>query len=298
VLRRHTRTPPRGDCHGTRAQPVCACAWAAHRCTAGAPAHSPGAPRRWRAEGGGGAQGGYSRVLPRYRAAEVSRRVVPSCAGAYVAGASGSNECPVGSVWIETEAACRTAVTATGKTASSYFARTNSTEPRGCYYYTGGNGSIAFFSNQSVGAGRSVAQPLCAVTIGAPPAVNADARFCAVVHGAGGVYNENTNGLNIKPHAYIHVQSGRRAPAVSRGARQRRRTADGRADARHERVFKHGYSRGTTGVLCGARASVGMGSTRFGCGRVTAAQRSAAVRGCGRGTTSQGDRRVLTGYSV
>ena len=41
-------------------------------------------------------------------------RAVPSCAGAYVFGAAGSNECPSGSVRIVAEAACRTAATATG----------------------------------------------------------------------------------------------------------------------------------------------------------------------------------------
>jgi hypothetical protein len=52
--------PPRGHvyCHGTRVRPLCGTPR-----TAGAPAHSAGAPRRWWVEGGGGAQGGYSRVL-------------------------------------------------------------------------------------------------------------------------------------------------------------------------------------------------------------------------------------------
>jgi hypothetical protein len=90
------------------------------------------------------------------------------CAGAYVFGAAGSNECPAGSVPIETEAACRTASAAAGKTPSSSFVETNTNYPRGCYYYTRDN--IAYFNVHAVGAGRSVAQLLCAAlaTTGAP----------------------------------------------------------------------------------------------------------------------------------
>ena len=91
-----------------------------------------------------------------------------SCAGAYVSGAAGSNECPAGSARIEAEAACRTAVAAAGKTASSIFVETDSAYPRGCYYVT--NSNDAFFNTHAVGAGRSTAQLLCAanVTTGAP----------------------------------------------------------------------------------------------------------------------------------
>ncbi len=92
------------------------------------------------------------------------------CAGAYVAGAAGSNECPAGSVQIETEAACRTAAAAAGKTPGSTFVRTYSTDPRGCFYCSSGIG-MAYFNIDAVGAGRSSAQLLCAAlatTTGAP----------------------------------------------------------------------------------------------------------------------------------
>ncbi len=94
---------------------------------------------------------------------------VPSCAGAYVSGAAGSNACPAGSARIETEAACRTAVTAAGKTPSTLgFVRTDPASPRGCYYTTFGN--YAFFNTHAVGAGWFDEQLLCAalVTTGAP----------------------------------------------------------------------------------------------------------------------------------
>ncbi len=92
---------------------------------------------------------------------------MPSCAGAYVSGAAGSNECPAGSVRIETEAACRTAAAAAGKTFASVV--TLSTAPRGCYYVTSSNN--AYFNTHAVGAGVSSRQLLCAAldTTGAPP---------------------------------------------------------------------------------------------------------------------------------
>ncbi len=89
-----------------------------------------------------------------------------SCAGAYVVGSAGSNECPAGSVRIETEAACRTAVTAAGKTPNSNFLQTSSLRPRGCYLYTNPS-PWAFFNDDAVGAGCSSAQLLCAATTGA-----------------------------------------------------------------------------------------------------------------------------------
>ncbi len=91
---------------------------------------------------------------------------VLSCAGAYVSGADGSNECPAGSARIEAEAACRTAVAAAGKTFAG--ALTDSAFPRGCFT----SGTSAFFNAHAVGVGRSGAQPLCAAlaTTGAPTA--------------------------------------------------------------------------------------------------------------------------------
>jgi hypothetical protein len=95
-------------------------------------------------------------------------RAVLSCAGAYVSGAVWSNECPAGSVRIETEAACRTAAAAAGKTPGSPFVVPSFYTPRGCYYFPAN--SNAYFNPDAVGAGGST-QLLCAAldTTGAPP---------------------------------------------------------------------------------------------------------------------------------
>ncbi len=99
-----------------------------------------------------------------------------SCAGAYVSGASGSNECPAGSVRIEAEAACRIAATAAGKTPASFgFVATWPTSPRGCYY--GNLFDTSYFNTHAVGAGDSFSQLLCAaVTTGAPHAASMRVR--------------------------------------------------------------------------------------------------------------------------
>ncbi len=99
-----------------------------------------------------------------------------SCAGAYVSGAAGSNECPAGSVRIETEAACRTAAAAAGKTVASRFTGSLASDPRGCYYDSSNNN--AYLNFHPVGAGTSYYQLLCgaAVTTGAPPDVDVRSR--------------------------------------------------------------------------------------------------------------------------
>ncbi len=84
-----------------------------------------------------------------------------SCAGAYVSGASGSNECPTGSVRITTEAECRSAAAFAGKPAapgSFPFVESYSTYPRGCYYTIIGN---AYFNPHAVGAGYPGYKLLC-----------------------------------------------------------------------------------------------------------------------------------------
>ncbi len=112
------------------------------------------------------------------RTAEGPRVAALSCAGAYVSGAAGSNECPAGSVRIDTEAACRTAAAAAGKNVGSTFVWTNSGYPRGCYYVTSFNS--AYFNAHAVGAGYSGAQLLCAaVTTGAPMRRRACAAPCS-----------------------------------------------------------------------------------------------------------------------
>jgi hypothetical protein len=93
-----------------------------------------------------------------------------------------SNVCPAGSVRIETEAACRTAVAAAGKRIDSSFVVTDSGYPRGCFN-TGCDPvdpscNYAYFNAHPLGAvPTSYGQRLlcAAVTTGAPP------RACARV---------------------------------------------------------------------------------------------------------------------
>ena len=92
---------------------------------------------------------------------------MPSCAGAYVAGDYGSNECPAGSARIVTKDACSTAVILTGKYANPSFVQTNEFAPRGCYYTTGLN--TAYFNEHAAGAGYSGAQLLCAAAAAGAP---------------------------------------------------------------------------------------------------------------------------------
>ncbi len=95
---------------------------------------------------------------------------VLSYAGAYVSGDFGSNECPAGSVRIETEAACRIAVTAAGKTPDSSFVVTESSFPRGCLYEILSN--FAYFNAHPFGGGSPphITRLLCAAAAtGAPP---------------------------------------------------------------------------------------------------------------------------------
>ncbi len=81
-----------------------------------------------------------------------------------MSGAAGSNACPAGSARIVTEAACRTAAPAVGRTFA--FVVTLSDSPRGCYYWTSNN--KAYFNDHEDGAGHWGAQLLCSVTTGAP----------------------------------------------------------------------------------------------------------------------------------
>jgi hypothetical protein len=98
-------------------------------------------------------------------------RAVLSCAGAYVFGDEGSNECPAGSVRIEAEAACRTAAAAAGMTFGSTSVEAD--YPRGCYSYLVlfDTDSTVYFNTHAVGASGAFSRPLCAalVTTGAPP---------------------------------------------------------------------------------------------------------------------------------
>jgi len=84
--------------------------------------------------------------------------------GAYVYGASGSNECPAGSARIETEAACRTAAAAAAAGKTFWSTNSPSYYPRGCIYSIK-QPDVAVFNTAAVGAGHSDAQLLCAVSV-------------------------------------------------------------------------------------------------------------------------------------
>ncbi len=156
-------------------------------------------------------------------------RAVLSCAGAYVSGAAGSNECPAGSVRIETEAACRTAVAAAGKVFQ--FVRTSSTAPRGCYHSS--SSSNAFFNTHVVGAGIATSQLLCAaITTGAllTRRRRTDARR-ACRHRAGAARHSRAvciiHGAHIDAHTYTnrhiytHIYTRMMPTALAGGAARR-----------------------------------------------------------------------------
>jgi hypothetical protein len=119
---------------------------------------------------------------PPLRHGRGAARAVLSCAGAYVSGVAGSNECPAGSVRIETEAACRTAATPAGKT--FYIVETAPAYPRGCYHFT--NGIYAWFNTHAVGAGNSNTRLLCAAgtTTGALSPCRRRTDACSACTGA------------------------------------------------------------------------------------------------------------------
>jgi hypothetical protein len=123
--------------------------------------------------------GPYSRGIARVQectaaaARPRAARAMLSCAGAYVSGAAGSNECPAGSTRIVTEAACRTAAASAGMTFGSTSVEAN--YPRCCYYYISPTDILAiditaYFNTHAVGAGEASSRPLCAAvaTTGAP----------------------------------------------------------------------------------------------------------------------------------
>ncbi len=195
-----------------------------------------------------------------------------ACAGAYVSGAAGSNECPAGSVRIETEAACRTAVTAAGKIFDGV--STDPEFPRGCQYYT--RSDDAFFNVHAVGAGRSISQLLCATvdTTGAPlpRRRRTDARSActgarACRHRAWTVRHSQAvciiHGRHIDTHTYINRYIFPDIyPYDADGARRRCRAAQGSAGGRrtgghgrgHVRV-REGYSKRGTQTRCSKRGT-------------------------------------------
>jgi hypothetical protein len=209
-------------------------------------------------EGTPGYSRGAARVIGVRGCCGTGRRAYACrAAGAFVSGAAGSNACPAGSVRIETEAACRTAVTAAGKTFSSV--ETHSSYPRGCYYIT--TSTTAWLNTHAVGAGQSGSQPLCAAlaTAGAPlkrrgrtdaRCACSGARACrhracfvrpswaaCVIHG-----RHIDAHTCINWHLYIYIY-----PYGAVGARRRCRAAHGSARRTgghgHVRVLKKGYSK-------------------------------------------------------
>ena len=87
---------------------------------------------------------------------------VSGCVGAYLYGNLGSNRCPPNSVKILTEAACRIATAAAGKSINEHtFVETVPYNPSGCNW--GGAYGMSF-NTHAVGAGDSSRKPLCAAT--------------------------------------------------------------------------------------------------------------------------------------
>jgi hypothetical protein len=239
---------------------------------------------------------GYSRGTARVtvvqwllRHGRGAARAVPSCAGAYVSGAAGSNVCPAGSVRIEAEAACRTAAAAVGKTIrESIFLETASDYPRGCYYFTTGN--CAYFNTHAVGAGRSTSQLLCAaMTTGAPlkrrrrtgACTGARAcrhRACTAQHSRAVciIRGRQIDARTWTKRVYIHVYID---PYDADGARRRCRAAHGSAGGRRKgtALGRAGYSWLVTmysWVLIWYSRGTQMGRSRraeYGCGAAQAA---------------------------
>jgi hypothetical protein len=187
---------------------------------------------------------------------------VPSCAGAYVSGAAGSNACPAGSVRIETQAACRTAATAAGKTVSSFFVVTDPYVPRGCYYASSSASvydNYAYFNPHPVGYGDFFYRLLCAVTSGAPRAhtcacsgYSRGTGYCAgswVV--CCGVLTTYCTGARTSVGHALPRGCGADVP---RSVGQRRVVRGASQSGTLP------YSTGTHGVLCGTRGQ------RIGCG--------------------------------
>ena len=174
-----------------------------------------------------------------------------SCAGSYVSGAAGSNACPAGSVRIETEAACRTAAAAAGKTPDIPFVETNSYNPRGCYYITSNN--YVYLNTHAVGAGEASSRfrLLCAAVVtgptGAPPSrrcaractkmVRAETRMCVCHTGTCAIMRAvrrccSSTHTHTHTHTHIHTHA----------------LTNTRLGDLAERVLAR-YSRGTHGVL-------------------------------------------------
>jgi hypothetical protein len=179
-------------------------------------------------------------------------RAVLSCAGAYVAGADRSNECPAGSVRIETEAACRTAAAAAGKTVPSAFVETDPYAPRGCYYASMNTSvyfNFAYFNPHPVGFGDTTYRLLCAVTSGAPPPPPLPVRTRAYTCAGSGTVHVQRRVREL----HAHVRDRACVVAVRRCTGYARRTVPGLADQsvvagclteRYSAVLSR-YSRGT-----------------------------------------------------
>jgi hypothetical protein len=125
---------------------------------------------------------------------------VPSCAGAYVSGVAGSNECPASSVRIVAEVACRTAAAAAGKTPYSTFLWTEPSVPRGCFYDSDND---AYLNMHAVGAGDSDARLLCAAATTGAPLHSTDARARTHTH----AHTHKHTPPHTRTHMYVHTHT-------------------------------------------------------------------------------------------
>jgi hypothetical protein len=104
------------------------------------------------------------------------------CAGLYIYGVAGSNECPAKTARIVDTAMCERASAAAGL--SFYGSTTSSNTPRGCSV---GTSSRTFLNTDLVGAGQANSRLLCTVPTGAPGTLGTTANWrCRVLSGVRG----------------------------------------------------------------------------------------------------------------
>ncbi len=96
------------------------------------------------------------------RAHSAQARYGPLCAG-FTFSDSDDSSCPMNSIQIKTESACKSAAAAVGK---NYIrSETTNNYPTGCYVH---NTDRVFFNMATAGTSRADSRLLCAVLIGVP----------------------------------------------------------------------------------------------------------------------------------
>ncbi len=75
-------------------------------------------------------------------------------------GAFESNDCPLGSTRIESEAECKSAAAIIGQTWRQNESRTD--RPKGCFFFNQDPWTGVYLNTHSTGSGYVFAQPLCA----------------------------------------------------------------------------------------------------------------------------------------